>query len=230
MELQFRVADAYLAGYRNTFLGLSIIPMEETGIEMMFRIQERAPGSPLAERQLARSADYYYRSSQFDLAADAYGAFIRFFPRSPLVPRARLRQAYSNFAQFRGPRYDATPLLDARAQFLDILARDPEMAREEGVRQFIDRIEEQLAAKIFIDASYYEVACINPKAAVFSLPDGGSAISEFPRGAGGPTGVAKDAALGTDRPAPAATGRPVAAHPAVDGREMSVGIPSQASR
>jgi outer membrane assembly lipoprotein YfiO len=166
LELQFRVADAYLNGYRNTFLGVAIIPMEETAIEMLFRIQERSPGSPLAERALARSADYYYRSSQFDLAADAYGAFIRFFPRSPLAPRARLRQAYANFAQFRGPRYDATPLLDARAQFLDILARDPEMAREEGVRQFVDRIEEQLAAKIYFDANYYQ-RVNQPKAAVF---------------------------------------------------------------
>lgn len=166
LELQYRIADAYLGGYKNKFLWLPVLSMDDVAIEMMFRIQERVPGSPLAERALARSADYYYRSSQFDLAADAYGAFLRMYPRSPSVPRARLRQAYSNFAQFRGPLYDATPLLDARAQFLDIIARDPDLAREEGVQQFIDRIDEQLATKLYLDAGYYE-RVHQPKAAVF---------------------------------------------------------------
>jgi outer membrane assembly lipoprotein YfiO len=166
LELQYRVADAYLSGYKNKFLGLRIVPMDDTAIEMLFRIQERAPGSPLAEKALARSADFYYRTSQFDLAADAYGAFVRIYPRSNEVARARLRQAYSNFAQFRGPRYDGTPLLDARTQFLGIQARDPELAREEGVQQFIDRIDEQLAAKLVVNAQYYERVG-EPKAAVF---------------------------------------------------------------
>src|SRR6185437_14852050 len=124
------------------------------------------PGSPLAERSLARSADFYYRTSQFDLAADAYGAFIRIYPRSNEIARARLRQAYYNFAQFRGPRYDATPLLDARTEFQGIQARDPDLAREEGVQQFIDRIDEQLAAKLMVNAQYY-ARVQEPKAAVF---------------------------------------------------------------
>ena len=87
LELQYRVADAYLNGFRKKLLGLAIVPMEDTGIEMMFRIQERAPGSPIAERCLLRTADFYYRSSQFDLAADAYGAYLRIYPRSPDVAR-----------------------------------------------------------------------------------------------------------------------------------------------
>lgn len=155
LNLQYRVADEYLKGYKKRFLGLPIIPMEDSALEMLFRIQERAPGSPVAEQSLQRTADYYYRNSQFDLAADAYGAFLRIYPRSPAAPRARLRQAYSNFAQFHGPAYDATPLLDARAEFSQIQAMTPELANEEGVQQFIDRIDEQLAAKIRWDAEYY---------------------------------------------------------------------------
>ncbi|HWE00849.1 MAG TPA: outer membrane protein assembly factor BamD [Tepidisphaeraceae bacterium] len=166
LALQYRVADDYLNGYRKKFLGLHIVPMEDAGIEMLFRIQQRAPGSPIAEKSLLRTADYYYRSSQFDLAADAYGAYLRIYPRSPAVPRIRLRQAYSNFAQFHGPAYDSTPLLDARTQFMEIQSLTPDLAREEGVQQFIDRIEEHLAAKIRVDAEYY-LRVHQPKAAVF---------------------------------------------------------------
>lgn len=156
LALQYKVADAFLNGYKKTFLGLPIISMKEEAIEMLYRIQERSPGSPIAERSLLRTADYYYRSSQFDLAADAYGAFLRSYPHSPQVARAKLRQAYSNFAQFRGPRYDATPLIDARAQFQDIIARYPEVARQEGLQAFIDRIDEQLARKIYLRADFYK--------------------------------------------------------------------------
>jgi outer membrane protein assembly factor BamD (BamD/ComL family) len=166
LEVQYRVADDCLRGFKSKFLGLRIVPMDDTGIEILYRIQERAPGAPIAERALRRTADFYYHTSQFDLAADAYGAFIRIYPRSPEVARARLRQAYSNFAQFRGPRYDITPLLDARAQFMEIITFTPDLAQQEGVQQFVDRIDENLAAKIASDADYY-VRVNNLKAAVF---------------------------------------------------------------
>ncbi|HET6251838.1 MAG TPA: outer membrane protein assembly factor BamD [Tepidisphaeraceae bacterium] len=166
LELQYRVADDYLRGVKNTFLGMPIIPMDDTGIEMMYRIQERAPGAPIAERALRRTADFYYHTSQFDVAADAYGAFLRIYPRSPEVPQARLRQAFSNFAQFRGPRYDITPLLDARAEFVEITVRTPELAQERDVQKFIDRIDEQLSAKIASDADYY-MRVHNPSAALY---------------------------------------------------------------
>ncbi len=138
LELQYRVADAFLSGYRKKFLGLAVVPMEDTGIEMLFRVQERSPGSPIAEKSLLRTARYYYQSSQFDLAADAYGAFIRIYPRSPEVGRVRLRQAHANFAQYHGPRYDATPLLDARAQFAEVQTRHAR-PRPPGWRRSIDR-------------------------------------------------------------------------------------------
>ncbi|MDB5290654.1 MAG: hypothetical protein JWL69_1895 [Phycisphaerales bacterium] len=166
LELQFRVADAFLNGYKKRFLGLPIIDMGDTAIEMLFRIQERSPGSPLAERALLRSADYYYHTIQYDLAADAYGAFVRIYPRSPEVPMARLRQAFANNAQFRGPKYDATPLLDARAQFQDVQVRYPELAEKANVRQLIEDIDAQLAAKAYYDADYYR-RTFQYKAAVF---------------------------------------------------------------
>ncbi|HZL36095.1 MAG TPA: outer membrane protein assembly factor BamD [Tepidisphaeraceae bacterium] len=166
LRLQYQVADAFLNGYKKKFLGLAVVGMREEAIEMLFRIQERSPGSPIAERSLLRTADHYYHTSEFDLSADAYGAFLRTYPRSSQGPKARLRQAYSNFAQFRGPRYDATPLIDARAQFQDIIVRYPALAQEEGLQGFIDKIEDQLAQKVYIRADFYR-RTHEPAAAVF---------------------------------------------------------------
>jgi len=41
----------------------------------------------------------------------------------------------------------STPLLNARAQFIDIESRTPQLAEEEGVHQFIERIDEQFVGQ-----------------------------------------------------------------------------------
>jgi outer membrane assembly lipoprotein YfiO len=155
LEKQYRIADAFLKGHMRRFLGMPILPATDEAVDMLFRIQERAPGSPIAEKALLRTADYYFNTSQFDLSGDAYGAYARRYPRSPDVPRVRLRQAFSSYAQFRGVRWDATPLIDARAQLEDIKVRYPELAAEANVQKFIDNINATLARKLSHTADFY---------------------------------------------------------------------------
>src|SRR5688572_580988 len=155
LEKQYRIADAYLKGHMRRFLGMPILPATDEAVDMLFRIQERAPGSPIAEKALLRTADYYFNTSQFDLSGDAYGAYVRRYPRSPDVPRVRLRQAFSSYARFRGVRWDATPLIDARAQLEDIKVRYPDLASDANVQKFIDNINATLARKLYHTADFY---------------------------------------------------------------------------
>ncbi len=166
LQKQYQIADAYLNGYKNRFLGLRILTAEDEAIEMLYRIQERAPGSALAERSLLRTADYYFRSSQFELAADAYASYLRSYPRSAEVPYVKLRAAFSSLAQFRGSRYDATPLIDARSQFLELIDKYPALAAEENVQERIQRIDDTLAHKLYYTADFYRRTS-HPGAAVY---------------------------------------------------------------
>lgn len=156
LDKQYAIADTFLRGYKLKFLGLRILGAEDEAIEMLYRIQERSPGSALAERALLRTADYYYRTSQFDLAYDAYGAFARIYPRSSEIARVKLRQAFSSLAQFRGIKFDATPLIDARSQFQSIVTNYPALAGEENIQDIIDRINSTLTAKILWSADFYQ--------------------------------------------------------------------------
>lgn len=155
LDRQYEIADQYLRGYKNRFLGLPILSATSEATEMLYRIQQRAPGSPIAEKALLRAADYYYADSDFDIAADAYAAYIRSYPRSPLIPRVRLRQAFSALAQFRGVRFDATPIIDARQQLLDLAAAYPTIADEENIPAIVQRIDAALAKKLWVTADYY---------------------------------------------------------------------------
>jgi len=156
LDRQYDIADQYLRGYKNRFFGLAILGATSEATEMLYRIQQRAPGSPIAEKSLLRAADFYYADSDFDIAADSYAAYIRSYPRSPLVPRVRLRQAFSALAQFRGVRFDATPIIDARQQLVELAAAFPTIADEENIPSIIKRIDSALVKKILVTAEFYE--------------------------------------------------------------------------
>lgn len=160
LEKQYQIADEFLPSdkhrpYKSRFLGLPIVDREDEAIEMMYRIQQRSPGSQLAERALLRTADYYYADGQYDLAGDAYTAYARSYPRSPLLPRVKLRGAYANYAQFRGPKFDATPAIDARAQLAEVQGLYPEMSAEENVPRLINRIDQDFARKLLLTGNFY---------------------------------------------------------------------------
>lgn len=166
LEKQYEIADRFLRGYKRRLFGMPLLGAEEEAIDMLFRIQERAPGSPLAERALLRTADYYYSRGQYELAADAYREYARSYPRSPVVPRVKLRQAFASLAQFRGRYYDATPLIDARAQLEGLQASFPEMAEEEGVESVLRRIDATMADKLYWTGNFYR-RTNEPRAAAY---------------------------------------------------------------
>ena len=155
LEKQYQIADAYLNGYKRRFFGVPMFHAYDEGIEMLFRIQHRSPGSQLAERALLRTANFYYHDEQYDFAADTYGAYLRSYPRSPITPRVRLRQAYSMYAQFRGPRFDASPAIDAREQLRELIAQYEDLAKEENLPQLVERIDRTLAHKLYVTADFY---------------------------------------------------------------------------
>jgi outer membrane assembly lipoprotein YfiO len=167
LDKQYQIADAYLKGYKSRFLYMAVISREDEAIEMLYRIQQRSPGSTLADRALLRTADYYYENADYDLAADAYAAYAKSYPRSPKVPQVKLKQAFANLAQFRGLRFDGTPVVDARAQLTEIIATYPQLAEEQNLREIIDRIDTSFARKLYVTADFYR-RTNSPIAAVYT--------------------------------------------------------------
>ena len=155
LDQQYRIAEGYLAGHKDSILGLPLADREEEAVEMLYRIQQRSPGSPLAQKALLRTADYYFAHGEYALAHDAYTFYVKNYPRAETIPQVKLRQAFSSLAQFKGPQFDASPIQDARAELGDIAAAYPQLAREENIAGIIERIDQEMANKLFIEAGYY---------------------------------------------------------------------------
>jgi tetratricopeptide (TPR) repeat protein len=155
LQLQYDIGNGLLSGRKIRLLGMRLLDGTDEGVEMMFRIQTRSPGSPLAELALRRTADFYFADGDFDLAADAYAAHIKAYPRDPKLPEMLVRQAFSNYAQFTGTRFDPTPLVNARSQMTEIIDKYPEVARRENMQSFVDAIDKTLARKLLVTADFY---------------------------------------------------------------------------
>jgi outer membrane protein assembly factor BamD (BamD/ComL family) len=156
LEREFDIATAYAKGLKKRFFGtFRIIDSSEDAQELLIRIQERIPGSELAERAGMELADFYFGRREMLMAAEAYSLFLENYPRSAQITKARLRLIYSYLAGFRGPEYDASGLLEARAKLRSMQALQPGLAQQIGATSVLVRIEESEAAKFLSTASWY---------------------------------------------------------------------------
>lgn len=156
LEREFEIARLFAGGTNRKLLGLRLIPAEGEAEELLIRIQERAPGSPLAEQAGKHLADYYYGDGQMYLASEAYDLFVENYPNSPWARAAMQRQIEANLATFKGPRYDPTGLFEARSRIDRFEQSYPGAAEEADVPALRIRIDESLAEKKMVAARWYE--------------------------------------------------------------------------
>ncbi len=154
---EYKVAIAYLDGLNRKTFGLRITPSESVGVEMLIRIVERLPGSTLNEQILLDLSDYYYfRAVDLESASTVNAYLVEQFPNTRFRKEAMARQIYANIARFKGPRYDASSLIEAKFLIDRFEAYFPADARKTGIGDaLIARIDESLALQVLQSATWY---------------------------------------------------------------------------
>ena len=156
MERELTIAKMYFGGMRKKTFGLRIdsgIPYAE---EICMRINERLAGSRLAEEAMITMADYYYTARDLRMAAESYDVFLKLFPKSEQRQKAMQRRVYANIAQFKGPQYDATGLVEARYQIQRFQTEFPAEAEQSGMGDaLVARLDESAAEQRLVTAEWY---------------------------------------------------------------------------
>lgn len=156
VEREYEIAKMYLDGLKRKWFGVRIESATMLGEELMIRVQERMPGSQLAEIAALDLGDYYYRKRDMPMAADMYGIFVTNYPESQNRRYAALREIFANIAAFKGPRYDQSGLTEASVLIEDFQARYPAEAEQAGVTvQLQTWVDESSAGHLLDTARWY---------------------------------------------------------------------------
>ncbi len=156
LERELEVAKLYLNGRRKKMFGMRIDSGTPIAEETIMRINERLPGSRLAEKALMELGDFYYRRRDLRMAAETYDTFLKLFPESSLRRKAYQRLIYSNVAMFKGTSYDASSLTDAKIQIQDFRSRFPADAEQAGLGdELVVRLDESSATQQLKVARWY---------------------------------------------------------------------------
>jgi hypothetical protein len=156
LERELDIAKLYFGGLRKKTFGLRIDSGIPYGEEICLRINERLPGSRLAEEAMITLADYYYKDRDLRMAAESYDVFLKLFPRSEYRQKAMQRRVYANIAQYKGPQYDATGLVEATYQIERFQAEFPAEADRSGMGDaLVARLDESAAEQRLVSAEWY---------------------------------------------------------------------------
>lgn len=167
VERELDIGVRYAHGMKKKFLGMRIEDAGDLAAEILIRVQERMPGSALAERAAIELGDYYFRRREMRDAADAYDLYLINFPNGPNRMRAMERRIYASIARFRGPRHDASGLIDAQIQIESFALQYPTQAEREGLNSaLISRLDESAAAHMLDTAEWYLRTKDDPSAAL----------------------------------------------------------------
>ena len=169
VEQEYNIAIDYINGLKRRFLGVRYETARPTGEELLIRIQERVPGSELAENAAMALANHYYKRRELKLAAEMYAIFRENYPNSSMRRQAMLRQIEANIARFKGPRYDGSGLLDAKLLIEQYQREYPGDSIRSGIADGLDAWIDESAAQQVLDTARWYLKVKDPTSAKFYL-------------------------------------------------------------
>lgn len=170
LEREYEIANRYLNGLRRKWWGwLRIEGASDLGEELMIRVQERMPGSQLAEMAALDLGDYYYRIRDMRMSADMYGIFVANFPQSENRKYAALREIFANIASYKGPRYDQSGLVESRVLIENFQSRYPADAEQAGVTVQLENWVDESAAENLLDTAQWYLRRADEESARYTL-------------------------------------------------------------
>ncbi|RMH28718.1 MAG: outer membrane protein assembly factor BamD [Planctomycetota bacterium] len=156
IERELGIATRYARGLRRRWLGVRILGAGDIAEETLIRVQERLPGSELAERAAIELADFYLRRGDLELAAIAYDLYVANYPNGPNIRRAMEQRIRVNVARYKGPEYDGSTLIDAAEQARAFARAFPAAAERTALDdRLVQRIDDALADQMLAGARWY---------------------------------------------------------------------------
>jgi len=166
LRRELDIAKAWLEGKKRRLWGMFPVSAEDEALDILTRIEERAPGKRIAEVALKMKADYYYDAHKYDEAETAYRRLLRDYPSKRYRQMAARRAADAADARFAGAPFDETPLLEATELYRQYLDQFPQSTDHAEIEGFLQLIQAKRAEKNFQVGKFYQ-RVRQPRAAAY---------------------------------------------------------------
>ena len=155
IEREFDIASEYLRGKKRKLFGLRILGAQSTGVEIMIRVVERLPQTTLAEKAFVELAEYFRRKRDLVSAALVGQKFEEHFATSALSRGMLLLRIETNWARFKGPRYNGAALVETRALAERYLEEYPTDENRADIEAILVRVDNSAGEHMLQKARWY---------------------------------------------------------------------------
>jgi len=164
LHREFDMAQAYLQGRKKTVLGIFRISGYAEGVSLMEKVSDRAgldEPNGVGLRAAVAVAEHFEAMGKYIEAYLKWSEIASYWETGPLGKKALYRMAEDNLAAYdqpaepKRPNYDGSRLTTARTYYAKFLALYPENAKEDGVPDKMQHIDEEMACKQFTIGQFY---------------------------------------------------------------------------
>lgn len=155
-ERLYSIGTAFLNGQKRQVLGIIWLSAFDNGVDIMRDIADRMGTGPMGLRSLVTLAEAYEKRKMYADGYEVWSEIADKWPTGDVGQQALLRMAQCLHAAYKGPRYDSTWLVSARAYYEDYLKRYPQQAAQIQASDTIALIVQQQAYKNYWIAQYYD--------------------------------------------------------------------------
>ena len=157
-QKELAIGTMFARGLKKKLWGMRISDATDEAAELLMRVQQRLPRSPIAQEACMELADMYFRKKEMKLANKAYFIFLQNYreiadPR--LIAKAQARLIDTRLATYRGPFYNNSGLLDAKNELNKLQLTNPRLSETINSNSLITRINESFGQKLLTTAKWY---------------------------------------------------------------------------
>jgi outer membrane protein assembly factor BamD (BamD/ComL family) len=163
LDREFSIATAYLGGHKKTVLKILKLSGYAEGVKIMEKITTEAGYySPIGVKAAIAVAEHYEERQKYDEAYLKWNEVSAHWLVGRIGKQALLGMARSQYSSYNAPPehkrafYEVSRLSTARTQYEKFQKLFPDDAKELGIADILEDINEQMAYKQYTTAAYYD--------------------------------------------------------------------------
>jgi len=156
IEHEFELAEAMLEGKKTKFLGVAIMPAQDTAVTLYKHIVKSAPYGPFGARAQFRLGDAELALGDLAEAEKAYQKVIDEYPTSEYAPKARYQLARASYRESQEQEYHMPSTDAAIKKFEGFVKTNPDDKLETEANEVISELRQKKAQNFYDTGIFYQ--------------------------------------------------------------------------